>query len=118
MRPRPPEGSVRVRVRLRLRVRSNLIKRPRPPEGADSATRCMGSPSGMASQRISFRGSVENGDTNDDFDRMVCPSCVSSRETELLLKERSLGTPWVDIAILLGRSRSAVRGRYARISSG
>ena len=70
----------------------------------------------MLSQRISFRGSsVENGDTNDDFDRMVCP--VYSRETELLLnKERSLGTPWVDIAILLGRSRSAVRGRYARIS--
>ena len=70
----------------------------------------------MLSQRISFRGSsVENGDTNDDFDRMVCP--VYSRETELLLKKRSLGTPWVDIAILIGLSRSAVRGRYARISS-
>ena len=38
-------------------------------------------------------------------------------ETELLLKERSFGTPWVDIAILLGRSRSAVVGRYSRISS-
>ena len=71
----------------------------------------------MVSQRISFRGSsVENGDTNDAFDRMVCP--VYSRETELLLKKRSLGTPWVDIAILLGRSRSAVRGRYMRASRG
>ena len=70
----------------------------------------------MVSERISFRGSsVENGDTNDDFDRMVCPVYIG--KTELLLKERSLGTPWVDIAILLGRSRSAVRGRYARISS-
>lgn len=38
-------------------------------------------------------------------------------ETELMLKERSFGTPWIDIAILLGRSRSAVRGRFSRISS-
>tara|TARA_B100001094_G_C18194498_1_gene809642 strand:+ start:5544 stop:5906 length:363 start_codon:yes stop_codon:yes gene_type:complete len=38
-------------------------------------------------------------------------------ETEILLKERSFGTSWIDIAILLGRSRSAVRGRFSRISS-
>lgn len=38
-------------------------------------------------------------------------------ETELLLKERGIGTPWVDIGVMLGRSRSAVRGRYSRISS-
>ena len=38
-------------------------------------------------------------------------------ETEIMLKERGIGTPWVDIGVMLGRSRSAVRGRYSRISS-
>lgn len=38
-------------------------------------------------------------------------------EAEILLKLRSSGTPWTDIAFLLGRSRSSVRGKFSRISS-